>query len=438
MKYTTYIISIIIIFQSTLLFANETLLSDREFCQKLLKQKEKKTESITINDIIDFTRYTTMPEQFATPKVTKVILPKDKLVKNKIVNSKAFRNVILSFSKSETDEFDKDKALEMKDILEDRIDKQKDKYYKLKETESVKECLREKMKLGFSYVTLENDILELLSIKSKIHNVQGQEIVRKQIASVKNRLNIDWEVVENVSIDMIRKTLMDSSVANIVLVSHAAEVGYAVDSSKRMFPTSLFENISPSLMSIAFFTCHAETIVEKYNILNIFENNYSSHPQRQLFIVENRKIFNRVGLTAPTAFGYFLSRVDNYISPRLKIGTKYRLNNEDRFAKHWPRLCKIKIKNIKIESGVFNVTINRKYIGSLSKGSENDEIEFPCLYLKSKNTLFIRGADGLTTNKYEFANQEIQMTINDSLININKVRNWQIDEFLKRTKVEFR
>jgi hypothetical protein len=97
---------------------------------------------------------------------------------------------------------------------------------------------------------------------------------------------LKWEFIDSGDIESINQVLRSRDVGNVVLFIHGSTKGKLIDSNSNELPRTFFRNLSPSIMSINFFSCFIQNIDQYYEITHELAEGKTFHPLRHLSFVE--------------------------------------------------------------------------------------------------------------------------------------------------------
>jgi len=299
-----------------------------------------------------------------------------------------FKNYIFSIMPSDTTskEFEEELAEHLR--LEAEIKKSNKNISKLFETKTYSECENERKKLDIDMIK-DDEIIYRLSLLKKTNNYFGHKSIEQQVKRVEasGRLNAKWVVVKVTKLNELLEIIKKRNTGHIIIVAHATKSGSLMDSSGNVIPSTLFDQLSPSVKSINIFSCYGKKIDKKYGFANLLKFSRSYFSKRSTSIIEDSSEMDR---TPIENFWSYLYKIDRRLS-QLPITTAKRgkeVKND---------VCSVNVST-KYPGDNYILKLNKVFIASVS--SQKREYTFPC-HLKQERNLFKISSGGYHTQLTE-------------------------------------
>lgn len=372
--------------------------------------------SVTQNKIAlmdDFLKAAMAPSMLATPETKKVIISDSDIIKGDI---NQLRNIIFSISPKKEDE-DHIHDLE---IERDRIvAKIKDTYKGIMKNKTFDSCIKFVSTKNIDLESLKVDFKRLSEINSSplLKQKLERNVIVNSFSKAKKRLKLNWELVPTNNLTAIMDALVSNNVGNIIVLSHGKSSGHLTDVLGQELPKEAFSRMSPSLMSLNFYSCYSKKLIDLYGLEKKINAQKSFYKIRYLTNVKEND-FREGNQFAPiAAFGSYLFELDHY----LQRSFKGAMALQDNFSSELSSLveerkCQADIQDLRIKKGSYAITLNENVIGTIDESNRHDLLEFPCNYLKDgDNTLKIKNIINVGGSEIENLDN-FQIEIDDLVI----------------------
>lgn len=309
---------------------------------------------------------------------------------------RGLRNVIISLSPSA----DKIKTMISSGswdtylYLKNKLGKQVSIYNKLYRSSNLEKCERIKSKKKFSLIAYNKLKIDLNKFTTESLYEQHL-LVKKQVDRINKKFNLQstklqWELISYGDLNMIHKILSSRDISNVVLIAHSSsEFKKIIDVNMNQVPTSFFSTLSPTIMSLSFYTCHSHNITETYDLKSKLKNQFSYFPKRFLNFVKPNEILAE-GETPLMGLEAYLRRLDRELALQLEENLLEMtfLSGSDEYLEQ--KTCNLKIGNFSLQSGSLSLILNKSFLGQVKQNELNRTFSFPCHLLKEKNTLLLQ------------------------------------------------
>jgi hypothetical protein len=377
---------------------NITELNNDNICEYLDASRTERKSSIQDQFYLIFN-----PDKFGEPLTQEFHTDASKMMTYPNFEMANMKNVIIALGPGELyeEEVLNEKLDEIKK-LNKKIKKQEKKLRKIVRAKNIEKCKKrlESSKFDFKeYMDLKEELGKHTAYRKHVENLVLNKIVKKSQRkfSLGGKLKLNWELHQANDVNQALDILRSNKVANLIIVSHGVQNGKIVDSQLNQYHSRIFENISPSIMSISFFTCYSQKIKKIYKIDEILSHTPSYHKMRQVFFVKENYFFNKSGQVPLNSLESFIKRVDKQIYRSLKGNLLFQISspgfmNLDLEKK---KMCRILVKSPKIVSGSIGITLNRNFLGVIDSKNSKTIFEYECNQIKSEgeNTLLFYGAN---------------------------------------------
>ena len=371
-------------------------LNEDNFCEEMVKIGAKfnaSKDEIQKNANIEMWKIGANPGRYGTPEVVSFLTPDDKMLSNP--EQKIYRNVVISLGPAswQTEELDTGSTLKSYEKTYKRFKKLAKKGRKIfQNSKNIKDCERLKRKHKFSYEEMteiiedmeNNKIGKALFENDKIKTAFKYEATFFNLFDISN---LHWEFVESGDIESIANILQSEDVANIILVIHGTEKGKIIDSNFNELPKEFFKNISPSIMSLNFFSCYSQQIDSFYKISYGIGKSQSYHKLRHLSFVELDETYKyKSGQVPIQSFASYFSDIDDFLdkSTRGNMLNSSLIKDHDTYSSN---VCKFYVRDLDATKTTYSLALNNNYIGVVSPKSGVSAHEFDCSIIsKEKNT----------------------------------------------------
>jgi hypothetical protein len=242
--------------------------------------------------------------------------------------------------------------------------------------------------------TFESTLRRLGEIRQK-EELQRQlefSAIEKFFKKERRRLNLNWELIRTNSLQKVMSALKSADVANIVIISHGKDSGHLVDVLGQEFPREAFNQISPSLQSLNFYSCYSQKLVDLYGLKNKLSSTPSFHKVRHLTSVSQNDFMGAENFAPISAFGYYISQLDAYLTRSVKGSQLLQREFGEKFDSiEETSLCSLDASDLQVKKGSYALTLNDEFVGVLGEEDESKIFEFPCrFYRKGTNTLRVK------------------------------------------------
>ncbi len=374
-----------------------TKLNNENFCANMVKIGEKFRSSrkeIQARANSETWRLGTNPERYGIPAIADFNSSTDRIIRPQAGAMGNLRNVVVSLGSAPyvTAGIDRKAVLEKykKNFIEfKKLARVGRKIFQ--DSDTVEKCEKIRKENNFDYEKFE-------AIASEVQDDEvGQKLLQSDVikAQFKSKTasyiisggtKMKWEFIENGDIETIDSLLRSHTVANIILVIHGTEKGKIIDSQMNEIPRTFFNNVSPSIMSINFFSCYSQKIDDYYSISKEFNSGLTYNALRHVSFVELDKTYSyQAGQVPMQSFGGYLSQVDLAMYHTTRGNYLYQDLARNIVKETSAQMCKVSVENLGEKKVTYSVTVNANYIGSVTAGRVQSEFIFDCKYLKDSD-----------------------------------------------------
>lgn len=371
-------------------------LTNENFCSHMVKIGEKyrqSRKSIQASANKEAWRLGTYPERYGVPAIADFTSSRERIQLPAEGTVTRHRNIVISLGPSlhELQGVDKEEALKKYRARYKQFKKQAQAGRKIfQESDTVADCERLRQKHKFNYEDFERLATQVEEdrIGKKLYE---HSVVKGQFNSKASKFipvggtKLKWELIENGDISTIHALLRSTDIANVILVIHGTEKGKIIDSQMNEIPRTFFKNLSPSIVSLNFFSCFSQKIDDYYGLSEEFNSSKSHHPLRHISFVEVDESYSyQAGQVPLLSFSGYLSQIDLFMYHSLRGNLLFQNLARNLSITPAAQLCKLNVENLGNEKGTFSLTINNIQVGALTPDKSKTEFAFDCSILKAK------------------------------------------------------
>jgi len=389
--------------------------------RKSSKQKAVETREVLMENL--------NPGSLAKPTLTPYLSSADLLFKESPVKMARLRNVVISLAPSSEAIEKMLKSGEWDDylILKKKVSHLTKLYNKLYRLKDIEACQQLKAESHFSLAEYQELKQKLQEMKTPAFYEQGL-VIQEQFQSLNSKFNLfpklkmNWDFVSANTLQEVHNVLTSRDVGNVILITHSiGEYKKLVDSHFNQYPTTFFKNLSPSLMSLSFFTCHSQNILKTYDLESILNSTKTIHQERWLNFVASHDWSTSPDTVPGMGFKDFFESVDHRLSLSLQENIlSQSLSNLERELGP-EELCHLNIKLNKAYEAGLSVVFNKYFIGHIGNESSHF-ITFPCSILKARNSILFQNSSLLSAITQTPSLSE--MILNDQEVNVMSEKNY--------------
>ena len=364
-------------------------------------------------------------EILAKPSTSQVVMP-DELIRSGDV--KSLRNLIFSIGNNEQDELGANGFNQERKEIVKRI---KDDYRKTINSGSFDRCREILAKRNVDLKEFEQDLFKINQI-SQEKSLQKQlefEVIEKLFKKEKRHLKLNWELIRTNNLQIITNALKAKDVANIIIISHGKSSGHLVDSEDQELPREAFNQISPSIQSLNFYSCYSKKLIDLYSLKDKIGKLPSFYKIRYLTSVSENDFMGETNLAPMAAFGYYLSQVDTHLSRSMKGANLLQEKFSSEFKEFDDeKTCRLDTSNLFVKKGSYALTLNEEMIGTIEANHVQTEMLFPCRalkfganVLKIKNIINSGGSIIENLSEFQLNLEGVELTKSQSSIRMNSM-----------------
>ena len=391
---------------------------DRNLCSYLSvlrnnksnSDKEKQTKEALIGNL--------NPELMSYPEFNKINSENFAASYKNIDAITTLKNVIISLSPNPEVVAEITNSERWEEYMETKkeLSRQTKIYNKLYRSDNIEKCNKIKLKKNFS-LSRYNELKLKLSTFDEESLIEQHQLVEELFKRQKKILNLsktklNWELIPYGSLNTIHEFLRSKDIGNVIIIAHSSsELKKIVDVNMNQFPSTFFSDISPTIMSLSFYTCHSKNILSTYDLENKFQKSLSLYPSRLVNFVKPNDILED-GETPLMGFNAYLKRLDNNLYLQLKenvLEMSFIAENEKTQTE---QECKIEIKTATPKSGSLSLILNKKFIGNLNSFESKTIFAFNCSLLKGKNILLLQNSSLIEQLQTDEIPTEIRLNLN--------------------------
>jgi hypothetical protein len=368
--------------------------TDDNICEFLQYLKAKKTKSDKWNQFNEIMTLMNNPGSYSKPKRFDLVMDDEKLVQVETTQMAKLRNIIVSLApheKVQKEIISNNDVEKYKEAMKE-LENKKKIFGKLYRAQNKAECQSRKDEFQFSFSEYDKMKKDLDSNKARSYMFQHGLIV-KQVKQARgkwrllDKTKLDWEIIPANTLNNLHQILRSNDVANVIVVTHSVdEYKKLVDSELNAYPTRFFTDLSKSLMSLNFYTCHSQNVLDTYDLERKFLEAKSYHKLRHLNFVEENDLFGGHGYAPIMGFKDFLISVDNDLFTSMRGNILNQSLKRHQYAENISTpMCKINVGEVVVSSGTLSVIINRRFVGTINGNDVATQFEFPCWFLDREN-----------------------------------------------------
>jgi hypothetical protein len=373
-------------------------LTNDNICAYILKvKKDPGLGDSSKNTQRDIFRSLLASHELAIPERTDFQTPVANIKKMPMPALAGMRNIIFSLSPDPT-RLTPEVKLELQGLseLSLKLGREKKKLEKMIKARSVDDCNERMLQSGFDYKSYLNDYTSISINKTRSAMIEGAQLgaiiksTDKKWHQIRRATKLDWQVVESNSIFKLKEIIEDPTVMNLIIVTHTEKnLGKMVDSELNQIPSNFFKNISPSIMGIAFYTCHGNSILKNYEIQKIMDQAPSFHAKRMVYTVEEVDFMGESGIAPLIGFKDFFITVDRQMHRLLKGNLLNQLLSNSLEHLKPQEKCELQVNGLDLKSGTLTLGLNQNLVFVSDSIRSIRSAMFDCTLLKTKNTLVL-------------------------------------------------
>jgi hypothetical protein len=360
----------------------------QQFCHEVEQSFLSRKAQIKGKLFANFLKSSLAPSLLGMPDTIKVATADENVLRGDVWGLK---NIIFSIG-PRTDEMDRVKVL-----VEEREKLNEDVNWiskKLKKRKTFDRCMKYIADNEINVNELEVKLRRIKAISQDPEVGKYSELiaVKKFVAKGDRKLKLDWELIETNNINDVYKTLTSESIGNVIIISHGKEDGFLVDSYGQEYPKAFFAELSPSLMSLNFYSCYSQDLVQLYDLKRKVSASPSFYKIRYLTSVSENNFFDSSSFAPVSAFSDYIRELDRYLDRSLKGAMAVQDEYGDELADYeQEEMCWLDVSDIRVEKGTYAVTLNGNYVGAFADHENYGDMFYPCRFLKTeKNSLKIK------------------------------------------------
>ncbi|MCK5073782.1 MAG: hypothetical protein KAQ98_10180 [Bacteriovoracaceae bacterium] len=245
------------------------------------------------------------------------------------------------------------------------------------------------------YKKYNNLNFEIFKYKQQITANFYSKVFKKKLRKLKNK----WTVIYGVNHNTFEKYISSNQIENIIIIGHSNQNHALVDTDKfSLTPRYFLKNISPTIRSIAIFSCESNKVENNYKLSHRLKNTPSIWEKRYSITTKDKNIFGRGNIVSPLGLSSFLKRVDKFLHHEKK---KFHTHQEIKL--YQKKHCSIRLTGVSSNSKnpVF-ATLNGNYIVTIPLKDNVDSIllKFNCNILNkyNDNVLLVKTASSDHSN----------------------------------------
>lgn len=405
---------------------------EERFCSELMDFKEKIKEN-QARQSRELFGLMLNPGQFSRPERFDISVDSANLRRLPEVQRGRLKNVVISLAPNFEEQEDARSSGELERFEElNQIIAEKDKVLRhLFKARSVGECEERKEQKSFSAKEY-NALAEEKASLTRAQRLLEHGLVQKQIESFRTLIrkrsstNLHWEIIEVNDIRTIHQTLKRGDIGNVVIVTHGRSNGKIVDSQFNELPSRFFAEISPSIMSLGFYQCHSQKVLNTYNLREKFSNTPSYHKLKHIFFVEENDLFGSSSFAPIVGFKDFFAKLDAHLYRSLR-GSELLQSLEGRDYPDYfsPRVCSMNLGDVRVEEGSLRLMLNRKYLDTKVEGQKLGKAHFPCSFLQEgENVLVAQSANLKTAIQMDPRGMEFSLNVSGADYQLQSLRHF--------------
>jgi hypothetical protein len=355
---------------------------EEQICHDIVALNLSKYTKNNIHLVGEMVKASMAQSLLSSPQFNPITIDNSKIVKGTV---QGLKNLIFIIS---PDEKELKENMNLKLERTEIIKEIKKTYKRLTKSDSVSSCLQKIKSLNVDISQFNQKMKRLNEINSHrgLRKELEQKAIKKFFKKNKYFLSLSWELIETNNLQNITSSLQSREIGNIVIVSHGKSSGHLVDSSNQELPKEAFSSISPSILSLNFYSCHSQQLIELYNLVPKIQSQESFYKIRELTTVKQNDFMNSDHFAPIAGFGDYLFQLDQ----RLKRSSKGAQLLQKEFQEEFKdekslKMCGIDISDIKVSRGGYALTMNNQFIGTFSSENNEGMLSFPCHYLNPTN-----------------------------------------------------
>jgi hypothetical protein len=336
----------------------------------------------------DLLKSSLAPSLLGAPEIARVIVPDQKLRQGKV---KDLRNIIFSIGNSPGQE---EEALRLKDEQKKLSQNIRRDYKKILKSGSHQSCRKILHRREVDLVAFEETLRRLgnINLAGELQRQLEFDAVENFFKKERRRLKLNWELIRTNSLQDIMTALKSHNVGNVVIISHGKNSGHLVDVMGQEFPRETFNQISPTIQSINFYSCYSQKLIDLYSLKDKLILTPSFHKVRHLSSVSENDFMDAENFAPISAFGYYLGQLDSYLGRSIKGSKLLQKEFGNNFSQlEQEPMCTLDVSDFQIRRGSYAITLNDELIATKNDQYTDSQYFFPCrFYREGINTLRVK------------------------------------------------
>ena len=316
------------------------------------------------------------------PNITKVILDDEKVSRGHVTN---LRNIIFSIGPVEQNYSHIEKLIKDRKSIFKSIRKE---INKLTSTKSFNHCLKtiEKRNINLQFLKKQSERISQIDSNPEVFKYKELIAIKKFIKKQRFKLKMNWELVPTNNLEDIIEASKSNDVGNIIVIAHGKKTGHLVDSYGQEMPNTAFNNLSPTIMSLNFYSCYSKELLDRYDLLRKMQSSDSYYKIRFATNVQENDFMGSDSFAPIAAFGDYLVNLDAnlYLATKGARALQKVMSNE-LSERNYHNKCTINVSDIHIKNGSYSIAINKEHIGILNEFNDHNELEFPCKLINDED-----------------------------------------------------
>jgi hypothetical protein len=400
-------------------------MNENNFCQRMVELGQRYNQQrklVTEKANRELWRKGTNPERYGIPEIATFQTSTDNLYRYPSDRPmETLRNVIISVAPP---------AWKLEGVDQKEVRKAYRKNFKrfkklarkgqriFKNSKSVQHCEKLRRRLSFDYKEFE-ELSERISSDHIGKRLHENHVIKRQ-TSLTTKLPqflfqgtaLKWELIEAGDIATIDRVLKSNDIANVIIFIHGTKAGKVIDSHMNELPRGFFDNLSPSIVSLNFFSCYSQELDDYYDLSQAFSKGPTYWPIRHLSFVEIDEDYSYARGQVPfESFPGYLDKIDRYLVKSMKGLSLFESLGRVDTELVTDKRCSLKIENFKNQKVTFSVFVNNNHIGVVNPIADNLELSFNCAHLKKRNT--IRFLDVDVSHDESFETEALRLSLNN-------------------------
>lgn len=400
--------------------------SDEEVCASIHRTQVYQQENReTLHELRSKTiQYAINPERYTPLVLTPVEIADERVKKQPLPEVGVGRNVLIVMAPTDEQREEYESIRPAYEEIVRKLKRAKKKLRKVARSRTYQECLKRVDETGFNFTEF-RDLSDSVNAMTVAKRVEEFKMTRKEANRAGKRVYVfkilkrHWEFREAQTLNEVREVLTSPDVANVILLGHGERNGKILDTRNNELPIDALDWLSPSVLSLSFFSCHSETATANFRAADALRTQDSFHKLRFVGHVGASDFLEEREEAPILGLSNFVEAVDRGLADAMTGSQRVQTLGRARLAAYeTPRTCEARLEGAKLSSaGSFGLQINSRWVGTVYPDSPASlAFRFPCAWLNSagNNSASLTNQNLIEASR--LASEEVRLFIDGAVV----------------------